>query len=138
MPDSPTVVPGFIRRPQGGGPQPVLTAEQVAEAVHLRNEQGWTIKDIAERFFVHHSTMARYLAGAGCTYRTPVHKRSTEKENMESLLQTLELSAQGYSARDIAALTGLHPTSVRQRLHKHARDRSWMNRPHRLADGPPG
>ena len=43
-----------------------------------------------------------------------------------------ELVERGYSAADIAKLTGLHVSSVRDRLRRHMRDDSWKHRPRLL------
>ena len=123
--------PRHITRPQGGGMRPILSVEQVEEAVQLRVGRGWPIHRIAAHFYVHQTTMGRYLADAG----VPHYKRHPKARQIdpEQLLRTTELSAEGYSTRDIATLLGVHPSTVRYRLRTYARpDTVWRHLPHRL------
>jgi hypothetical protein len=120
-----------IKRPQGGGQQPMLSNEDVLWAVEERRK-GRRCKDIAEELHVESSTVSRWTLMAGYEPR-PRHPRPRTTDP-ESLLTTMQLAGQGYSARDIATLQNLHPTSIRQRLRKHARDQSWRWRKHRLEE----
>jgi hypothetical protein len=137
MTDYEKVVPGFIARPQGGGPQPVLSDEDVARMVHLHVELNWSRNRIAREMHVHRTTVVRYLRGAGVEPHPAPH-RPTRVTDPDELLHTLELAGKGYSARDIAYLIKCHPTTVRMRLRKFMREDAaeWRGRPDRIADNP--
>lgn len=126
-----TVIPRHIIRPQGGGPQPVLSDADVAEMVRLHVELGRTRRELAGQFHVHPSTVGRYLRGAGAQVRRAPYK-ATRFVDQEELLHALQLAGQGYSARDIAWLLDRHPTTIREWLRRYARDPDWRLRRHRI------
>jgi len=125
-----TVSPGKIVRPQGGGPQPVLEEDDLDLMIEM-SKQGKTLGEIGAVLHVHPTTAGRYLRGVGI-YVTPIHR--SRALNSEAVMRTCELSSVGYSARDIAQIMDVHPTTIRHRLRKHARDDSWRYRPNRLPD----
>jgi IS30 family transposase len=130
-PRTTTVEPGHIHRPQGGGPQPVLSEADLARAIEMA-QRGMTLRAIATELFVHPTTVGRYLRGQGIFVKCRVVPNQGIDPN--ELLATCELAEQGYSVRDVAQMLDRHPTTIRTRLHKHARDDGWKHRAHRLAD----
>ncbi len=72
------------------GRQPSLTLQQCQEACQLRREQGWTTREIANRFGVHPRTLLRRLAqtcgGASCGERSGC-KRTTAAASGANAMQ---------------------------------------------------
>jgi transposase len=120
-----------IRRQQGGGQQAILSNEEIEWAIAER-VRGRTCKDIGRDLGVASSTVSRWTLKAGHVPRERWIKPKTM--SAESLLRTMELAGQGFSARDIATIQGLHPTAIRYRLRRYARDQNWRHRPHRLEE----
>jgi IS30 family transposase len=131
-----------VRRPQGGGPQPVLSEDDLVRAKDMV-DRGATLVAIAAELYVHPTTIGRYLRARGIF----VPRRTVPNRGIDpnELLATCELAEQGYSARDVAQMLGRHPTTIRRRLGMHARDGSWRGQRSRLspdranlAESPPG
>jgi len=124
-----------VVRPQGGGQQPVLTDEQLAWIVDQRDRRGRSFVELGAELHVHPSTVARWARRSGAKQRPrQLPHPNVNAISSEDLLSTMQLAGEGYSANDIATLLQIHPTSVRYRLRKYARDDSWRNRPHKLKE----
>jgi DNA-binding CsgD family transcriptional regulator len=107
--------------------------------VDLAN-RGKTLGQIGAELHIAPSTAGRYLRGVGI--RLPHRNRRDQRLPTNEILATTELVGKGYSIRDISQILGLHPTTVRWRLRKYAReDIDWRYRENLLPDDgrtPPG
>jgi len=121
-----------IRRPQGGGMQPVFTQEEIDWIVYQRERCGKTYRELGAILHCHPTTVRRWAVRAGAELRPRVPPAKTISS--DALLETMKLAGEGYSAADIATLLGLHPTTIRWRLRRYARDQNWRNRPHKLKE----
>ena len=121
-----------IKRPQGGGMQPMFTQEEIDWIAYQRERCGKTYRELGEILHCHPTTVRRWAERAGVPRRPRVPP--PKMLAADKLLETVALAGDGYSASDIATLLGLHPTTVRWRLKHYARDQNWRNRPHRLKE----
>jgi DNA-directed RNA polymerase specialized sigma24 family protein len=95
------------------------------EIVRLYVEERLTQRQISERLHYEHSTVARHLADAGVEMKRGTRDprfRRLDRRDPDGLLRTLQLYAQGYTAREIAAMEYMSESSVRYRVRHYGRD----------------